>query len=173
MSVKKTFLEALQNTTHSGPTNPIKNREHEMIPNNGGGFGFKLSDEQYITRVLILGTPSTYYVGGKKNTTDAINKIKSMIGEGKQDIIFKCVKSIYEEGRAPKQEPLLMILALLARHDNLEVRRRAFEIVKIFRTLSQLYSFLNFYKTAGTTKGWADYQKMLFVVGSRIKKVRN
>lgn len=156
------FISSLlqsRNTNSGVVTIPIKNRESEMMPNRSGGYGFTISDEKYITRILILGTPNTYCVNAKQNTTEALDNIKRMISEGKSEMILNILTDVYENARAPKQETTFMILSVLSRSEDLETRRKTFEFVSKLRTLSQLYSFLNLYNSAGSSKGWGRLPK--------------
>nr|QBK88726.1 MAG: TROVE domain protein [Mimivirus LCMiAC01] len=157
--LKTIYKNVLTSTFAGGAHGPLIGRESEMMPNRGGGFGFILPDKQRVERIIILGQSNGYYVGIRQDVTEAVQDIIKMIGGGKGAMILSVIKDVYENGRASKMDPLFMVLATLARSDKLEIRRGAFEIVKLLRTLSHLYSFLNFYKSAGSTKGWGRLPK--------------
>jgi 60 kDa SS-A/Ro ribonucleoprotein len=66
-----------------------------------------------------------------------------MVSEGKGQMVVDHVRSVYESGRAPKQDPTFFVLALLTQSDApLDVRKSALEIVSHMRTFTQLYSWI-------------------------------
>lgn len=138
---------------------PIVGREKEMEPNRGGGYGFRTDFETYITRIIILGTSKGYYSSAKDNTEEAVSEIKKYLSEGKGFEILKIVKDVYEKGRAAKQDPTFVVLALLCRHEDLELRRASWELVTKIRTFSHLCTFLNYYGKASKSKGWGRLPK--------------
>ncbi len=132
----------------SGPTKELKNY---MI-------------HSYILHVLILGTPNIYYVNNtekeEKKETVALDNIKKMIDNGLSEKVMDIIIDVYENNRAPKLDPTFMILAYLARSDDLIIRRRAFELIKKLRTLSHVYSFMSYYKSSNNkSTGWGRLPK--------------
>jgi len=157
--LKTTYKNVLTSHLSGGACGPIRGRESDMMPNRGGGYCFILPDKQRVERIIILGQANGYYVGIKQDATEAVQDIVKMIDAGKGDMVLSVVKDVYINSRAAKMDPLFMVLSILARSDKIEYRRGAFEIVKSLRTLSHLYSFLNFYKSSGSTKGWGRLPK--------------
>lgn len=145
MSSYSRVVKNLNNTgTSFGQQLPRKGHEEIMVKNSAGGYVYTISDDNLIDRILILGTTSnTYYSSAEKLTTHAIHQIKRMIVEGKGQMVVDHVKSVYESGRAPKQDPTFFVLALLTQSDvPLEVRKNALKIVSNMRTFTQLYSWI-------------------------------
>src|SRR5687767_1511089 len=105
----------------------IFGRESEMAPNYAGGVVFKLDPWAQLDRFLILGTDGpTYYASAEKLTKAAAKNVARLL-LGKEDglkVVQKVVE-ISQEGRAPKNEPALFVLAMASASDHLEVRKAA------------------------------------------------
>lgn len=142
--------------TQNGQSMPRSGHENIMIPNLAGGFTYKVSDKEYLERILILGTNgNTYYASAIKMTADAINHIKDMINSGKGQLVVDTMKDIYENGRAPKQDATFFALALITQSDvPMDVKKVALELVSKVRTFSQLYMLESMRKSIGGKKGF-------------------
>jgi 60 kDa SS-A/Ro ribonucleoprotein len=142
--------------TKNGQAVPRNGHEAIMKPNSAGGMTYAVSDEDLIDRILILGTSgNSYYSTAEKLTSDSIDSIKRMVAEGKGHMVVDHLRSIYNDGRAPKQDPTFFVLALLTQSDiPLEVRKAALQIVIGLRTFSQLYSWIALKKQLGGHKGF-------------------
>ena len=122
MSSFNVFTEVLTGTP--GQISPIPGKESIMAVNKAGGYTFKVSDEDYILRCLILGTnKNTYYATSREMTKECIEFLTQMIKDGKGSILVDTIKKVYEDGRAPKQDPTLMALALVSSCEELETRK--------------------------------------------------
>jgi len=148
------YSKVISNLNNIGTSNvtgqqvPRKGHENIMVKNNAGGYTYTISDEDLIDRILVLGTSSnTYYSSAEKLTQDSINSIHKMISNGKGQMIVDHVKSIYENGRAPKQDPTFFVLALLTQSNvPIEVRKNALQIISQLRTFTQLYLWVSLKK---------------------------
>ncbi|KAJ1349340.1 hypothetical protein KIN20_004841 [Parelaphostrongylus tenuis] len=90
----------------------------DQVRNAAGGFVFAVSDETRIRRFIILGTTGgTYYSSEKELTMDNVNALIDIIERGHGSLILKEVYEISLAGRNPKQDPLLLALALCARYN--------------------------------------------------------
>jgi 60 kDa SS-A/Ro ribonucleoprotein len=123
-----------------------------MVENSCGHFVFEVSDKTRIERILAFGTTqSSYYATGGKLTDDAIRFVEDSIGKGKGAELLVTVADFYEKGRAPRQDTVLMVLALLcvARGDsNVALRRAALGVMARLRTFSQLSQWKAFHRLA-------------------------
>lgn len=150
MSSYSRVVSNLNNTGTSLNTQQVPRKGHEeiMIKNSAGGYTYTISDEDLIDRILILGTSAnTYYSSAEKLTSDSIDSIKRMVSEGKGQMVVDHLRSVYESGRAPKQDPTFFVLALLTQSDiPLDVRKSALQIVSHMRTFTQLYSWVSLKK---------------------------
>lgn len=158
MSSYSVFSQVIANK--SGQMAPISGREAEMQPNKAGGYVFQVSDQDYILRCLILGTnKNTYYSSAREMTSECIDFLKKMIAEGKGQILVDTISKVYEDGRAPKQDPTLMALAIASSCQDLETRRKAYEIVSKLRTLSHVYTWKGYHKLLSKSKGMGRLSK--------------
>jgi 60 kDa SS-A/Ro ribonucleoprotein len=141
-------------TSTTGQRVPRKGHEQIMHKNEAGGFVYKVSDEELVLRILILGTNApTYYSHEQKLTQDAITELQRIIREGNGNVIVSALKSVYEGGRAPKQGATLFVLALLTQSDVPDdVKSEAYKIVTELRTFSQLYELEANRKALGSGK---------------------
>lgn len=115
--------------------------------NNAGGFSFKVSDLDRIKRFLILGSEKSYYQSGAKLTKqNAENVIKYVTkSSANHQEITDLVVEYSTEGRAPKQNPGLFVLAILASHGNLESRKYALDqLNRVARTGTTLFLFVDY-----------------------------
>ena len=99
------------------PGQMLKTRDDE-VKNSAGGYVFQVSDLTRIRRFLILGTSGgTYYSTEKALTINNVENLVRIIKEGKGALILREILEISLAGRAPKQEPTMLALALCARFD--------------------------------------------------------
>jgi len=119
---------------------PIPGREPEMAKNNAGGFVFKLSPLKTLERFLILGTEGgTYYAGERKHTDQALGAVRACVDKQPEESL-KMLVEISEAGRAVKNTPAIVVLAMLLRHDKLEIRRAAAaQVSKVCRIGTHLF----------------------------------
>ncbi len=159
MSNYSVFSDVLS-ATKTGQMEPIEGKEHLMASNKAGGVTFVVSDKDYILRCLILGTnKNTYYSTAREMTTECIDYLKQLIKDGKGQLIVDTVKSIYEDGRAPKQDPTLMALALTSSCEDVNVRKKAYEVVSTLRTFSHIYTWKGYHKKISNSKGFGTLSK--------------
>ena len=112
--------------------------------NNAGGYSYTLDCWGRLERFLILGSEGgTYYVGEHKLTAD---NAAVVIECGKADAVrvVDMIVSISEAGRAPKNDPAIFALALLASQlDNDLVRHAALVAMpRVCRTATHLFQFI-------------------------------
>lgn len=168
----KMSYTSIVNGLNPGQFAPRKGHEEIMIPNRTGGYTYKVSDKEYLERILILGTNgNTYYANAKELTKEAIEQISKMIKEGKGKMILDTISDIYENGRAPKQDSTFFVLAMITQSDVPgDVRKEALEFVATLRTFSQLYLLEGIRKTIGGGKkgfGRGMRKSMLNMVKSK------
>ncbi len=161
MSSFTVFANALSNdASKTGQMKPIAGKEHLMEKGKAGGYLFKVSDEEYILRTLILGThKNTYYSTAKSMTEDTLEFIRGMVRDGKGQLLVDTISKVYEDGRAPKQDPTLMALAIASSCEDLETRKKAYKVVAHLRTLPHIYSWKGYHKVASKSKGMGKLSK--------------
>jgi len=112
--------------------------------NSAGGYSHTLDCWSRLERFLILGSEGgTYYVGEQQLTADNANVV---IECGKTDAIraVETIAAISELGRAPKNDPAIFALALLAsQQDQGYLRHRALAAMpRVCRTATHLFQFV-------------------------------
>uniref|UniRef100_A0A7I4YLZ9 TROVE domain-containing protein n=1 Tax=Haemonchus contortus TaxID=6289 RepID=A0A7I4YLZ9_HAECO len=95
----------------------MKKKRDDQVVNTAGGYVFAVSDESRVRRFIILGTAGgTYYSTEKELTVNNVEALIKIIEKGRGSIILKEIYEVSLAGRNPKQDPLLLALALCARH---------------------------------------------------------
>ncbi|KAK6056659.1 hypothetical protein COOONC_05833 [Cooperia oncophora] len=94
----------------------MKKERDDQVVNTAGGYVFAVSDESRVRRFIILGTDGgTYYSTEQELTVNNVEALIKIIEKGRGSIILKEVYEVSLAGRNPKQDPLLLALALCAR----------------------------------------------------------
>lgn len=147
----KIYSKDLNNTPQ---TEPIPGRT-DMVQNNAGGYGFKVTDQERLERFLTIGSETgTYYVNEQKlaveNASNIINYVKT---DGKT--VLGTVINFIEDRRAPKVDPALFVLSLLATYGTPEVKSETYSsISKLCKTGTHLFTFLaNIQNLRGWSRG--------------------
>lgn len=142
---------------------PITGREAEMSKNYAGGYTFKVTPLNRALRFMILGSEKNYYKSGPDVTKENIQSVQKLVNETSDGLaLLDLVINVYENGRAAKQQPILLLLAILCRADDKNLRKKAWEYVPKLRTLSQLYTFKMMHQACGSSKGWGRLSKNAF-----------
>ena len=94
-------------------------------------FTHIISLEDYIMRILILGSKNNKYSSSSKGVDECAKKyIEEQILAGNGQQILDVLREIYIAGRAPKQEPTFMIHAMLCKANDFVLRKSALEFIK-------------------------------------------
>lgn len=130
---------------------PILGRD--MVKNNAGGYVFKISDMDYVTRFLILGTEgNTYYVGSDKLTTKACETVIKMLNSTSGYRAVRLAGDISNSGRAVKNSPAIFLLALAFKYGDFNTKLEAKkQFGRIIRTGSHLLEFASY---LDDLRGW-------------------
>ena len=124
------------------------------MPNHS--FTHQISLEEYIRRILILGSKNNKYSSkgaGLDNSTKTY--IAEQIAGGNGQRILAVVRDIFRGDRAPKQDATFMIHAMLCKAENdLKLRQDALSFLKEYRTIAQLYAWKTFHSSEGKSKGF-------------------
>ncbi len=144
----KNYLRALK------PPTPTQRQRltPEQVPNNAGGFTFKVSDEGRFLRFLILGTAEgTYYASEAAHTLQATDFVRDYAARQGAEAL-RLILDVVRGRRAPKPDAALLALALVARTADLETRRLAWAALpEVARTGTMLLNFLAYIDALG---GW-------------------
>lgn len=113
-----------------------------MVQNSAGGYTFQVSDWKLLERFLILGQEGpTYYASEHKIVVDNAKCILRCAAEDAAKTV-RTIVEISKNGRAPKNDPAIFALALLAGQKG-EVARLALEAVpEVCRIGTHLFQFM-------------------------------
>jgi len=137
----KQFSQSYGSTPQSEKADP------NQVKNNAGGHSFAISDLSRVNRFLLLGsTDSSYYASGAKIVAESNQAIsKALLKHGKT--VVDMAIDISENGRAPKNDPAIYVLAVAASCNNIEVRKYALEnLSRVCRIGTHLFTFLTYVK---------------------------
>lgn len=129
-----------------------------QVINNAGGYSFQVDDMQRLRRFMVLGSEGgTYYTGEKELGKQNAEAVIRLIKDGKGGDVVREVLKYSLEGRCAKQNPIIFVLALCARGDDIETKRAAYEALnKVCRIPTHLFAFVQFCESlsASTGTGW-------------------
>ncbi|HNQ88011.1 MAG TPA: TROVE domain-containing protein [Verrucomicrobiota bacterium] len=123
-----------------------------QVPNSAGGYAWQIDDWTRLDRFLILGAEGgTYYIGErdlvKENHDALVRCIQTDGGRAVNRIV-----EISDSGRAPKNDPALFALALVAAHGDPAAKALAFQSLgKVCRIGTHLFHFAEY---VNALRGW-------------------
>jgi len=121
-------------------------------PNSAGGCTWQVDDWTCLDRFLILGAEDgTYYIGEHdlvKQNHDAL--VRCIQTDGVRAV--NRIVELSDSGRAPKNDPAIFALALVAAHGNAETKAMAFQnLSKVCRIGTHLFHFAEY---VNALRGW-------------------
>lgn len=130
----------------------IPGQEEIQAVNNAGGVAYKLDPWKQLDRFLILGTEGgTYYVSERKLTIDNARAVRALI-ESDGLRVVRTVVEISQQGRAPKADPGLFVLAMAIAFGDKATKRAVHEALpSVARIGTHLFTFVEF---ALQFRGW-------------------
>ncbi|MBZ9712756.1 RNA-binding protein Rsr [Deinococcus multiflagellatus] len=146
-------MKNLLNAITPARTPQTEGLDPRQIKNNAGGYVYGLSDEARLTRFLILGTDGgTFYAGERAHTTQATEFVKTFV-QVDAAAALRITLDVVRAARAPKPDPALLVLALIAKTAlNAADRQAAWAALpEVARTGTMLLHFLAFADALG---GW-------------------
>lgn len=124
-----------------------------QVQNNAGGYVYQLSDAGRLTRFLVLGTDGgTYYATERVHTVQATEFLKTFVQVDAAKAL-EITLNVVRNNRAPKPDPALLVLALIAKTaPSVADRKAAWDALpEVARTGTMLLHFLAFADALG---GW-------------------
>src|SRR6185369_7714416 len=123
-----------------------------QVPNSAGGYSWRVDDWMRFDRFLILGAEGgTYYITQRdlvKENHDAV--VRCIKADGVRAV--NRIVEISDSGRAPKNDPAIFALALVATHGDKEARALAFKkLGKVCRIGTHLFHFAEY---VNALRGW-------------------
>lgn len=131
-------------------TQAIVGREKEMGANNNGGVSFLLDMWGVLDRFLILGSESAGYTTTKQEVTKlGFDTVKKCIAADGQRVVARALEFSLA-GRAPKNDPAVVAIALAAVYGNELTKAAAYDALpKIARTGTWLFLFVSILDSLG------------------------
>lgn len=127
----------------------------DQVQNDAGGYVFQLDKWKMLDRFLILGAEGgTYYVNQQTLVARDVSAARECIKEDGKRVVQRVVE-ISQAGRAPKNEPALLVLAMCTNKDiaDEETRKLAYqELGKVARIGTHLFHFCAY---ADEIRGWS------------------
>lgn len=131
-------------------TSAIPGRESEMAANNNGGVSFVLDMWGVLDRFLVLGSETGGYTTTKRDVTKlGFDTVKKCIAADGLRVVER-VLTYSLAGRAPKNDPAVVALALCAVYGNELTRATAYDVLpKVARTGTWLFLFVSILDSLG------------------------
>ncbi len=144
------YLKNVLNTKQTPQNQPIPGKR--QVANSAGGYSFPLDHWKRLQRFLVLGSEGgTYYITEKALTLENANNVLACIQEDGLRVVREIV-AISKAGRAPKNDPAIFVLALVAAKGNLAERRAALaSLPDVCRTGTHLFQFAEIIQSL---RGW-------------------
>jgi 60 kDa SS-A/Ro ribonucleoprotein len=123
-----------------------------QVRNSACGYTWEVDQWMQLERFLILGSESgTFYINAPKLTEDNANNVFRCIEvDGERTV--RTIVNISEAGRAPKNDPAIFALALVASYGDDKARALALhEVGKVCRTGTHLFAFA---EACDGMRGW-------------------
>ena len=115
----------------------------DQVKNNAGGYVFALDDWKRLDRFLILGSEGgTYYAGERKLTLENIAAVRLCLAKDGPRVVARAAE-ISHEGRAPKNDAAIFVLALATVSKDPATRKAAREAIgRVCRIGTHLFHFV-------------------------------
>jgi 60 kDa SS-A/Ro ribonucleoprotein len=134
------------------PPTQREKADPRQVQNNAGGHTFVVDDWARLHRFLVLGTEGgTYYASERKLSRENAACVGRLIQLDGQRLVRQ-VAEFSESGRAPKNDPAILALAMAVKLGDLDTRRAAYAALpRVCRIGTHLYHFAAFVSALG---GW-------------------
>ena len=133
-------------------TSPIPGRETEMARNEAGGYMFPVDDWVRLDRFLILGSDGGAYYATERTLTieNAACVDRCVEADGARAVAR--IAEVSASGRAPRNDPALLALAIAAKRGDEPTRKAALTALpRVARTATHLFAFAEAVEQLG---GW-------------------
>jgi 60 kDa SS-A/Ro ribonucleoprotein len=136
----------------SSQAEPIPGRESEMVENSAGGYVFEVDPLQRLQRFLILGSEGgSYYATERDLTKQNVTAMRATINALGPKAV-EVIRDVSVGGRAPKNDPAVLALAIAAGSKDEETRAAALKAIPdVCRIGTHLFHFLEFVEGE---RGW-------------------
>jgi 60 kDa SS-A/Ro ribonucleoprotein len=124
----------------------------DQVRNYAGGYVFEVQAKVAVDRFLLLGTDKpTYYASAQTLTREAAKAVEAYAASPGNDLVSRIV-AVSKAGRAPKNSPALLALAIAASVGDTDTQRKAFlALPDVARTSTHLFEFVEY---LDSMRGW-------------------
>jgi 60 kDa SS-A/Ro ribonucleoprotein len=124
----------------------------KQVRNSAGGYSWEVDDWAKLDRFLILGAEGgTYYIAERDLVKQNHDAVVSCIRQNGVRVVNRIVE-ISDAGRAPKNDPAIFALALVAAHGDAPAKAHAFaNLGKVCRIGTHLFHFAEY---VNAMRGW-------------------
>jgi 60 kDa SS-A/Ro ribonucleoprotein len=136
-------IEYLKNA--AAPPNQREKADPRQTLNNAGGYTFVVDDWARLHRFLVLGAEGgTYYASERKLSRENAACVQRLIQLDGPRLVRE-VAELSESGRAPKNDPAILALAMAAKLGDLPTKQAAYAALpRVCRIGTHLYHFAAF-----------------------------
>lgn len=140
-------------TTTPAPTVVKPPQVERQVENAAGGYSFAVCDVNRLKRYLILGSEKNAYYStpGQPSFLSKdqqahranIQCLQNLLQQKRHEEVLDIITQYSREGRVPREDPILTVLALCAGHEDNEIKKAALNrVVKICNIPTKLFRFL-------------------------------
>ena len=125
-----------------------------MVRNNAGGESFAVDDQTQLLRFLILGSSEgTYYTKPAELTAANLAALTRMMEAGEGTRAVEIIKAVSKGGRAARQTPTLLALAMCCQLGDAATKTAAYKVLsEVLRIPTHLFEFLELSESTAKTK---------------------
>lgn len=129
-----------------------RNTKNGLVPNNGGGLSYTISDSDRLTRFLVLGVDGgTFYASEKNFTAKNVSWLESLIQRSPQ-LVLDIVLDVSTNGRAYRNSGAIFTLALMLNKAPDDFKQKVVDAVpQVARTATMVYELAQYIENMG---GW-------------------
>jgi 60 kDa SS-A/Ro ribonucleoprotein len=123
-----------------------------QVPNSAGGFSFAVDKWKRMERFLILGSDGgSYYATEQKLTLESAKAVENCIADDGPRAV-RMIVEVSRDGRAPKNDPALVALAIALKKGDLGTRHAAADaLTEVARIGTHMFHLAEYVKALG---GW-------------------
>jgi len=144
------YLKYFPNRKATPQNQPIPGSN--QVPNSAGGYAFAVDDWKRLDRFLVLGSEGgSYYASERKLTAENADAVlRCLQADGIRTV--KRIVEISDSGRAPKNEPAILALAIAFALGDADTRRAASEALpQVCRIGTHVFHFAQY---VNGLRGW-------------------
>ena len=144
----------------TGQHAPMQDVQTPQVKNSAGGYSWAVDHWARLSRFLILGSSSpSYYASARKLTQESASAVVDCLAEDGLRTV-ETIASISEAGRAPKNDPAILALAVCLKLGDLSARKAAADAVpRVCRTGTHLFHLAAAVDSLG---GWGRATRRAF-----------